>query len=60
MLIPLNPDAAFISQKEGAFEDEENLHHRIEVGVCNTIGENQAAKLCSGIVGVIDVDIAPY
>ena len=59
MAIPLNSDAAFILQMEGAFKDEENLYHRVEVGICNTVGENQAAELRSSVVGVVDVDVAP-
>ena len=59
MTIPLNRDTVFISQREGAFEDEENLHHRVEVGICNTVGENQAAEHLCTIVGIADMDVAP-
>ena len=37
--VPLNHVVAFISQKEGAFKDADNLHHRVKIGICDTVGE---------------------
>jgi hypothetical protein len=40
VVISLDCHATFISQKVVAIEDTEYLHHRIEVDVGNTIGED--------------------
>ena len=60
MAILLNYSTAFITQKEFAFKYDNNLHHRVEVGICDAVGKKEATKLSGRIIGAIEADVSPY
>lgn len=58
MVILLNHSTAFITQREFAFKYDNNLHHRVEVGICDAVGNKEATKLSGRIVGVVEADVS--
>ena len=60
MAILLNYSTVFIPQREFALKFDDNLHHRVEVGICDAVGKKEAAKLSSRIVGAVEVDVSPF
>jgi len=58
MVIPLCACAIFIKQCVVFVEFNDNLHHRVEIGVCHTIGDNKTTGDGVGVSRVVDVDIA--
>ena len=60
MVIPLNYDAMFVFELQGAVltEDKYDLCHRVKIGIRHTVRENEASKHSSGIIHVINVDVA--
>lgn len=59
MVILLNYSIIFILQKEFALKYDDNLHHRVEVGICDAVGKKEATKLSSRIVGAVEADVSP-
>jgi len=59
MVILLNYSTAFIPQEEFAFKYNNNLHHRVEVGIRDAVGKKEAAKLSGRIVGAVEADVSP-
>jgi len=41
-------------------EYKDDLHHRVKVGVCHTIGDNQTTENCVGVSRAVDVDVASW
>jgi hypothetical protein len=58
--VSLNFGIFFILQFETACEQDENLHHRVEICICNAICEDQTAENCSTVVGIVDVDVSAF
>ena len=59
MVILRNYSTAFILQKEFAFKYDNNLHNRVEVGICDAVSKKEATKLSGRIVGAVEADVSP-
>ena len=59
IVILLNHGTTFILQKEFTFKYNDNLHHRVEVGICDAVGKKEATKLSGRIVGAVESDVSP-
>lgn len=57
MVIPLSHRATFVSQKVIAIEDQDNLRHRMEVGVCGIISGGEATRHSSRAIGSVGMGI---
>ena len=45
-------------QNGGAVENHEDLHHRIEVCIRDTVAENQITEWLGKVVKIVEVDVA--
>lgn len=50
---------AFVSQEVVLIKDKDDLHHQIEVCIGDTIAEDQVPEHRSGVICIVDVDVAP-
>jgi len=48
----------FSTQGVVIVEFNDNLHHRVEIGICHTIGDTQTTEDSVGVSRVVDVEIA--
>jgi hypothetical protein len=58
MVIPQNRVATFVPQRVVATEEEDDLYHRIEAGICYTIVNVKASQHRIGVIGIVNVDVA--
>ena len=56
--IPQTIRGVLMPQNEVAADNHEDLHHCIEVCICDTIGENQTTERLRKVVRIIEVDVA--
>ena len=57
IVIPLNNCTTLIPQFVVLVEYIGDLHHRVKIRVCHTIGDDQTADNCAGVMCTVDVDI---
>ena len=58
MVIPLNSCTTFATQGVIIVEYKGDLHHRVKVGVCHTIGGKQTSENGVDVSRAVDIDVA--